>query len=306
MNEIQIDDASGPFLPAEIERLIFEMAFDTDDPPTNAMMIMVAKRIRKWIRPLMYRVFDQSNHQNLFPDFEKFKHLKIEEVGKLAKHLLIISPVVEVFRGDTFADKVNGLLRHCCNIENLAYGCSVVVPNFFPALCKLKHLRSLSLNCALIPCSETTEINDKEAISIEGLVLPNLTHLDLLNFKQRNWNFGVIKSIFDTCPSLQIFIIGLNEHVLRGEVLTIAQDVAEEVNDHRLIYFHENILDRKNWLRGTRGERDHWKLAELVVSARENKYFIYEADHWDYIPQDFDWENRLTDQGRLWFSSQHV
>ncbi|KDR67767.1 hypothetical protein GALMADRAFT_146793 [Galerina marginata CBS 339.88] len=105
-------DDGAPRLPQDVERLIFRAAASAADNDVKGMarLLLVAKRVCEWIRPILYQVF-KSSTLSRFPDFRGDPSI-LGEVGKFAKHLSI--------GNSTTSEDLIRLLLSCPNIEDIA------------------------------------------------------------------------------------------------------------------------------------------------------------------------------------------
>ncbi|PPQ96117.1 hypothetical protein CVT26_004751, partial [Gymnopilus dilepis] len=131
-------------------------AFPSDVPLAEsrtraAGLMLVAKRVREWIRPKWYSIFvlglhrDSSERDLNFPPSTMSKDRAfMENVSGLAKHLFI--------GDDTTDDSILSLLESCVNTQDLALGLdyyrvfeSNVGEACLSAICDLKDLKRLKL-----------------------------------------------------------------------------------------------------------------------------------------------------------------
>ncbi|KAF9057060.1 hypothetical protein BJ165DRAFT_5660 [Panaeolus papilionaceus] len=135
-----------PRLPLELERLIFELAFDPDDPRSNARMVLIAQRVYYWLMPMIYRVFVQVLGGPLYPDLAKVQATgSLPKICQLARHMIIYS-IDEFYTPQAIAD----LLDKCHNLEDLAcwHGIRLGDDPTWSTLSKLRHLKRL---CGRLP-----------------------------------------------------------------------------------------------------------------------------------------------------------
>ncbi|KAF9050438.1 hypothetical protein BJ165DRAFT_1001916 [Panaeolus papilionaceus] len=306
-------------LPFELERVIFEMAFNPDDLASNTDMTLVARRVREWVRPMIYSVFFQEgafNTLNLdhFPDFQHYHSLNAEELGKFAKHLYIGSP----WKGSrsSVEESIRKLVQQCPNVENLACWYSIDDPRvtLAPIFEDSSKLRRLSIDC--FRQTAVTEGDDQRLRDMWiNLNSRYLTHLDLMNCPQ-NWPFGAfatypklthfsayspiewtkntIRPILECCPVLQVFILAF-----KG----FKWDLFGNPEDLRVVLLDDDLLSSEDWLEGAKGRFNSWTFAERIVHARKSKYFIEGTNFWEVISQSFDWDAHLTPDGKKWYST---
>ncbi|KAF9050427.1 hypothetical protein BJ165DRAFT_1525653 [Panaeolus papilionaceus] len=287
-------------LPAELELAIFELAFDPSDNASSLNYMLVAKRVYEWIRPLVFRVFDQIDRPP-FPNFEKYDDvLKVSELGRFARHLVI----GRLHSGIEIAD----MLQHMPNVRDLAIWYGVGIKPLLPVIEKLQHLERLS--CGL---------NGLDSSQLLHPVFTNLTHLELLSprsdwdfkvlesykrlthlciYSGRDWDTETVMTVLSHCRSLKVFI--LTEDCATG--------VPEEMRDlckdhHALLIFANDVACHRDWKRGAYGGDDSWVLAERLVEARERGFFTKEHYEFGYISTKNEWRNHFTDKGNAWFEA---
>ncbi|PPQ75113.1 hypothetical protein CVT24_010068 [Panaeolus cyanescens] len=233
------DVASEPVLPPELERIIFEMAFDTEAPDTNWKLVLVAKRVRTWLRPLIYSTFIMSINRKVFPNMHTCPSFIItEEIYHFARHLIADNSSIIPH------DALSELLDKCPNLTNVACWGDIIPQLIWPSLSKLTHLRQLSL----------TSVDDPDLSPAQFLSAPfsaHLTHLELVNpgeDLEYNWDLEFLSSLpslthlaiyfssagdeFDykrlgtvllACPKIRVFILCSPEDNILGD----AQDLYE-------------------------------------------------------------------------------
>ncbi|KDR67472.1 hypothetical protein GALMADRAFT_231915 [Galerina marginata CBS 339.88] len=306
-----------PPFPLDIERLIFEVAAVEYGPDRKAVanLLLVAKRVHDWIRPILYHIFTQHmvppEVSPPFPDFEKRPDL-LGEVGKFAKHLFIGPPT---------KDKImDTLLLSCPNVENLAlwFDYPFRLKPYLPAIQKLPLKR---LSCC---------IGELAPEDIQKNPLCNLTHLDIFyfdfdhSFREKGIkalpslpylthlaigfvfpsNIGVdaLNSLLLDCPHLRILVIFSekdDDKVEDQEVQLARIDSLKLV----LIVLGTYAEMEEDWHNGARGGVDFWIFAERFSSARRDKLLVDTSQRWLFIS--FDWVAELNDQGLEWYSRLH-
>ncbi|PPR08043.1 hypothetical protein CVT24_010842 [Panaeolus cyanescens] len=311
-----------PILPPELERVIFEMSIeDIVDhlPPTQCALNLqlTAKRVRSWIRPLFYRVFKGANSPAIFPDFEKHKDLKIEEIGPFIKYLLY-----DVY--EFSQSRLLHTLRHCPNIEDLAIWCDTYqMSQLYPAISSFKHVKRLYAGLGGLTVEQVQE----------APIFQNLTHLDLLGLPPNNLlqefknltHFGTntsteepdladadavqehpssqkVRTALDmvlTLPLLQVVkVYWSNPRANQGPV---------DFKDIRIVYLSGTLFQYTeaewDWTMRANGKMDSWGFVSRIVYARKNNYMEYVPKR-VYDPRFFSCEKELDDAGRIWWQSQ--
>ncbi|KAF9050409.1 hypothetical protein BJ165DRAFT_1001117 [Panaeolus papilionaceus] len=282
-----------PFLPVELEQIIFEMAFDPDDLESNVNMTLVAKRVRQWIRAMIFRIFNQDLARNFsdtpFPNFSRYPSCRLEEVGVFAKHLFI----TWVAASDSTAvplseDHVLRLLQHCPNVENLACWSYFSSPEktLGPILEKASRIRRLSLS---LPVAYHNILRPNKPSIPQELwscqAFRGLTHLELTNCPtdwpfevldgyaalthfsvyspQGVWTVSTINRVLTSSSSLRVFmaIVDISDGAW--------QDIVKNNGDLRVVLSDADIATYGDWLEGAKGRFDIWSLAEWIVTARK-------------------------------------
>ncbi|PPR01316.1 hypothetical protein CVT24_006349 [Panaeolus cyanescens] len=299
-NMNQLAKAIEPYLPVELERKIFELAFNPDDPVTNGRMILVARRTRSWLRPMIYRVFSLHSYRRfpklaICPD-----EVNIEEIIGYAEHLII-----DTAQHTTAEAAV--LIEICPNIQNLAVWGSHKISELFDTISGLRHLRRLS--------------GTFHTLTREQLMAPmfsSLTHFELL-FPRRDWPFDALRSftqlthfiiygegklswdqmpfIISFCNSLQALIICTSHRDLPEESLHVLDA------EPRLVVFEYSMSNADDWIRGAHGQVDIWWYADKFVFARKKHYFRSNEYRKSTISSDFNWLEHLTEEGKRWYLS---
>ncbi|KAF9038049.1 hypothetical protein BJ165DRAFT_418627 [Panaeolus papilionaceus] len=312
-SEIVMEDIE-PRLPPEVERIIFTMTYDDIfDYKNSTALLLVAKRICEWIRPLMYRVVDQVS-ERATPDFAREGCPTYEQIGPFVHHLLL-------GRANQADSEFEQILSHFPNLKSLTFWFSVQLKHILPGLTRasLENLRMLS---AALP----TDISEEELCSP---ALLRLTHLELICFVNDipKWDilllyirqsqlthlrlYGIeemnphpIQAMLNVCPRLRVLIIAMVCHVddMNGDLI-LRSDVVEvcEKNTNLVILEHR-LCFVDGWIRGARGFYDAWTFAEQVVTARRNNYLKEGGRRWFFTS--FGLHDYLNNKGREWYSEE--
>ncbi|PPQ85225.1 hypothetical protein CVT24_006414 [Panaeolus cyanescens] len=134
-------EPNEPIFPPELERKIFEMVYDGNDPVNRSSdnhINLVAKRVYIWIRPLMYRIINQ--HSASHPNFSRIPaFLDADDICQFVHHLAISNAP------KTEAD-VNAFISQCPNLVNLACWGDLIITEapLWDYISGLKKLRRLS------------------------------------------------------------------------------------------------------------------------------------------------------------------
>ncbi|PPQ73917.1 hypothetical protein CVT24_012782 [Panaeolus cyanescens] len=296
-----------PSLPPELERKIFQMVFDPEDPPFNGKLMLVAKRVRMWIRPLVYRVMEQR--YVTFPEFGRCpSSVNPTEVYQFAQHLAIDETNQDLHMVKDFISK-------CTNLINLGCWTTERDPWILHNISKLQHLRRLSVNLRL--CTTATlrgvlEPRNRAAFS-------SLTHLELINpepdlplrlftkctnithfsicsnFTQERVWYVMLGNLLSSWETLRIFLLSIVKECLPG----CARDFY--ANDTRIAIMDVNMSDTVDWFRGAHGGIDVWWHAENLVFARKHKFFSSDSYLENPLDKEFIWTDHLTEEGKAWY-----
>ncbi|KDR67492.1 hypothetical protein GALMADRAFT_147041 [Galerina marginata CBS 339.88] len=301
-----------PRLPQDIERSIFKMVAEDAgrDVKKMAKLMLVAKRVCEWIRPILYEVFLQSrvfpSSAAGFPDFEQHPEF-VKDVGKFAKHLFIGAP--------TSVEDINDLLLSCPNVENVALWYSLSdgfhsIEPYLEALRRLPLKRLSSSNRGL----QLQNQNPKKALFL------NLTHFHVSSFDLATLNhvldLPTLPNLTHLCISASIGVSGAIDLLLKGprlRVLVIFGDgrfdsfsaTDDGLRDTRLVlllypifgFYHDMMAS--DWERGARSGVDFWVLTERFSMARRNNFLLDNSQRW--IPWAFPWAEELNNRGLEWY-----
>jgi len=289
-----------PYLPPELERLIFELVARDIGPEGSTTLLLVAKRVYEWwvlyffdiiiekrhmskleicrIRPLIYRVFNQIASPP-FPDFKKFPQL-LESTGHLAERLIVAYDPTQYYLA------IETLLSFCPNIVDLALRVFRTTP-IFPILDKLP-LRRLSANfddltyedflarpffVNLTHLEIPTFIGATWDQNFEALVhLPNLTHLSIGFWT--GVDDDVIPQLLRHCRLLRILIVAplSPRHYLERKGI---KKLLSEL-DHHLVFVEIPPFPAlvRDWVKGALGGIDYWAFSELISLAQSRVSFF--------------------------------
>ncbi|KDR67808.1 hypothetical protein GALMADRAFT_257659 [Galerina marginata CBS 339.88] len=289
---------SYPKLPQDLERLIFErVALDKPRSSQSATLLLVAKRVREWIRPILYRVFIQITTPPI-PDLKVYPSLQLPDVGKFVQHLII---------GD-YDDLVERILSSCPHIYDLAFWVrSETLKQYMPII---QHLPLTRLS---------SSFEDLTADDFLGPIFFNITHLDIVGLHDTSWdrwevltklpklthvaiNFPptltIIRSLLRCCGHLHVLVL-----LLDAEDYWVAKDPKEvfEIQDDRLVLMvggdHDEMAD--DWMSGADGLTDFWITAELFATARRCNFLLDSSPRW--IKPSLNWTDELNNGGKEWY-----
>ncbi|KIM39517.1 hypothetical protein M413DRAFT_447009 [Hebeloma cylindrosporum] len=296
-----------PELPRELERLIFELAACNAGPKASTTLLLVAKRVHNWIRPLIYRVFNQITIPPL-PDLRRSGPQLLENIGHLVEKLLVGYNTESQYPLEKF-------LSFCPNIVDLATW-HTRISHLLPTIDKLP-LRRLSANFDdfiyedFLTRSFFTKITHLDLLlfmgeswdkQFEALThLPELTHL-AIGFPVR---VAIISQLLCRCRLLQILMLTPADP--DQYFYDMIEERFVEIHDHRLV-----LLETPNfpglvydWEQGARGGMACWVFSELVSLAKRQNYFVTHSPL--CFPRvGFAWEKHLNREGLEWFTGLHL
>ncbi|TFK61131.1 hypothetical protein BDN72DRAFT_965335 [Pluteus cervinus] len=281
-----MQDLEHPFLPAELEREIFEIAARSLEPPTTKNcndLLLVAKRAQIWVEPIIYETVAYSNRGSnelqCFPVPQSQRHH--------IRNLLLSGPIDINF--------VYSLLRECHNVTNLALWCPVspttleiiitlplhtlsgnfhglTVPNHLP-------LFDTGIRYTISPFKTVTHLEFSNYCSdwdmcAELADLPGLTHLSFNN----DVPSAVLKGALEACLGLKV-LISLGFHYSDRQLFVFSEkEKYSGLDDIRLVHLSQPASDvMSDWLEEANGGVSFWKVADKVVQERIAKAQITSA-----------------------------
>ncbi|KAJ7927403.1 hypothetical protein B0H13DRAFT_2312612 [Mycena leptocephala] len=261
-----------PTLPTDLERLIFELAAFID-PKSMPSFILVAKRGKIWIEPLLYHVLSlhmafQEPHMLRYPLHHLFR-ADISRLGVLRKHVRHIC-----MEGKLATQGLTMLLKVCDATVDLALFPGTATQELLPILGTLR-LQRLSVDLRSMfwrTGTDFTHITHLDILDmpkpgwdeeLSGLKhIPGLTHLSFYHYGAP---ISGCRSALEHCKMLQVLAIvcesqfELNRHAPR---------CAELAFDRRFVMLV--VGDRlEDWESGARGE-DYWIRTEELVRKRRS------------------------------------
>ncbi|TFK61017.1 hypothetical protein BDN72DRAFT_485696 [Pluteus cervinus] len=251
-------------LPPEIEYEIFALAFHNDEEG-RTRLLRVAKRVAEWLVPMLYEVviIAEGDGWRLYPPIES-----LQQHGHHVKRIIVSSASVP-FTQTT-------LLSTCPNVTDLVlwYGIDTTAEVLKLPITRLFFKNTDFVGAELwdLPktpqierwCSNIThvvlgsQINDSDSIrNLNVLTLfPSLTH-----FMTFCWNKApVIHRILGCCPRLKVFVWLWGKCGARDFTKIVKGEDECPVDDPRIVTLNGYYL--MDWIRGSRGEDDIWRLAE--------------------------------------------
>ncbi|KAF9050564.1 hypothetical protein BJ165DRAFT_1592499 [Panaeolus papilionaceus] len=298
-------DSVEPKLPQDLERRIFELSYYNEGSPDNKRLLLIAKRTRHWLRPLLYRIIYQcfiAGTKEPFPNFQdRPSFVKLHEICSHVKSLAIDNTCHTIVQS-------GALIEQCHNLENLACWGENSIDLLSSSIQKLPNMRRLSgifrdftRDGQIAPVFST--VTHLEILYIIAdwppnilTSFPQLTHLVLnLNVYLNKYPASNLIALQSSCPQLRVFVVPF--------IQDLPPDYLElYANDQRVLFTRYGIL-AKDWLSSARGDRDIWWLAETVVIARKSNYF--KSNEWQKTPLSihFALVDHLTEEGKTWYLS---
>ncbi|ESK89776.1 hypothetical protein Moror_16838 [Moniliophthora roreri MCA 2997] len=275
---------SNVILPYDMEREIFEMTALLY-PRVMVKLPMVAKRVKAWVEPIMYRTIT-LNHSHSGPKFLRVLRNSSKPPEFFATHVksLCLSKGVSVPEARVILEQCVGVRTLACWIEPNAYAAGVLMPIIRE---KLTHLQRLSVNFshlrlllsgggdgnvllehvshldmshpwALYQLANVGRVGGGGAVDIGFEALPQLTHLSFRFWARDPEGAGpILKRILELCPNLEVLalLVDPNENASldRGKVLHAAG-----LQEDRRIVLVENRGDSMEEI---------WNAVELAAAA---------------------------------------
>ncbi|KAJ7773985.1 hypothetical protein B0H16DRAFT_115870 [Mycena metata] len=263
-------------LPIELEREIFERAAFLA-PECMPKLLLVGRRVKIWIEPLMYRILSIHPLQQRTVIRRTLKGiLKAMQVKPLAFFRQHVRSVCFV-RNDSTAD-IWSVLATCTGTTNLALFNVDVDPTLLPVLAQLRLERLSAVLGDLFPTPS--------APNFAHPLFANLTHLDVLDWRDGGWagwiglralprlthlsfnddiSNSVCEGALEHCAQLRVLVIVWTNHA------TMQADPYDRTGlgeDQRFVMIVVNEYLR-DWEAGAGGGEDYWARAEVWVQKRQ-------------------------------------
>ncbi|KAF7367201.1 hypothetical protein MSAN_00980400 [Mycena sanguinolenta] len=257
--------SSDPRLPPELEQGIFEIAA-LARPTAISVLMLVARRVRVWVEPLLYRVvFLKEGLMDIgLPVFTAAALEQISHNLRHVKHLFINPRSVE----KTDLEK---WLVACTGITNLyaQFGCT---PKILPAISGFTSVRYLTIDARtlcggdvplplfltvthleLLEWTSTTDSVDHICPNLS--LIPCLTHIALNGDLHTNLSHAALCAI----TQLQCIVFLVAEAPFGGSPL---------LDDSRFVCIEEGLSFYNDWLNGALFGEDYWSFADAFLTAR--------------------------------------
>ncbi|KAF7364398.1 hypothetical protein MSAN_01100500 [Mycena sanguinolenta] len=261
--EVDLDD---PRLPPELEHRIFEIAA-LARPTRIPILMLVARRVRCWVEPLLYRVVflrgqhDHPSHQFPLPIFSvDAPERKSYQCFRHVRNLFISSSIEET--------AVKSWLLACPNTTNL-YAMFDLTPEVLPCLSGFTNIRYLTIeasaldgNSSLFPLFlSVTHLEllnsavDADRVCANVALIPRLTHIAL----NPHLPSRLSHAEFSAIAQLQCIVFLSAGILLDGSPL---------LDDARFVCIEEELHYTIDWLQGAISGDDYWALADAFLAAR--------------------------------------
>ncbi|KAF7362967.1 Tyrosinase central domain-containing protein [Mycena venus] len=263
-------------LPVELEREIFETAA-LSDPQSILTLILVARRVKIWIEPLLYRVVSVTEARRFKETTRRrmtsatyFKMLHSKPASFLHTHVRHVALASTVT-----SDELDAILTKCgSSIVNLGLfhvDCASTAGPFLDAIAHIAidmghHVFSRLTHLDLFDIDDYASTQDDWPARFAQM--PALTHL--------SFNFPPFFTHRDHCPLLSGVLAQCESLEVLALVWGDARLMRSKVGDETYAYFGEDaravfmLVDDflGDWEIGADGGRDYWRRAEEFVRKR--------------------------------------
>ncbi|KAJ6495169.1 hypothetical protein C8R45DRAFT_164100 [Mycena sanguinolenta] len=264
--------SSEPRLPPELEHRIFQ-SVAAARPRWIPALVLVAKRVKVWVEPLLYRVvflktppLKLQEQDNLgLPTFPGDAVEQISHNLRHVRHLLIDDGFVR--------EKLQSWLLACSSVTNLCalFRCT---PDTLPSLSSFTHLKYLTV--------------EPRALSGTTLPLPmfhGVTHLELLDYPNEGETLDRVFTNVSLIPRLTHIALnstvdkllphaGLRANAQLQCIIIFSSSVAHLtdtplLDDSRFVCIDDGASYYADWLRGAVSGKDYWSIADNFLAARQ-------------------------------------
>ncbi|KAJ7148238.1 hypothetical protein C8R46DRAFT_1044784 [Mycena filopes] len=274
------NDAGMEFdLPIELEREIFETTA-LSHPECMPKLLLVGRRVKIWIEPLMYRIL------SIHPLQQKtvirrtlrgiLQAMQVKPATFFRQHVRNVCFV----RNDD-AEDIWAVLSTCTGTTNLALFNADIDPSLLPVLARLPLQRLSAVLGDLFPSRP----------DFTHPLFTHLTHLDVLDWRDGGWAGWAGLALLPALTHLSFnddistsACLGALAHCAQLQVLIVVwatraaaqddpYDRAPLAEDPRfvMIVVHEYL---KDWEAGAAGGEDYWARADAFVKKRRAGFLI--------------------------------
>ncbi|KAF7378199.1 hypothetical protein MSAN_00244500 [Mycena sanguinolenta] len=242
-------DQIDPRFPPELEHRVFEITA-LARPKCIPTLMLVARRIKFWVEPLLYRVIMVKDPRMIFeplnfgpPTFP------VDALAQLSSDFL--RHARHLFIDDTFVEDtaLESWLLACPNITNL-FGQLDCTPKLLPLLSSFTEIRYLTIDAGVL-CGTT----------VPHPLFLTVTHLELLDT-----DTGSVDRLWQN-----LTLIPHLTHIAFNRVLSSLEaslDGSPLLDDPRFLCIDEKQRYYINWLQGAISGDDYWALADAFLAAR--------------------------------------
>ncbi|KAF7352737.1 Zn(2)-C6 fungal-type domain-containing protein [Mycena venus] len=275
-----------PELPSELERDIFELAFESSnrDLTFKLTLCLVARRVHLWIDQLFYRMLSLADNQRA-TRFLRVIQANLKPAGFFAavKNLCLTYYVM----GTTACQ----ILAACTDVESLACWIDSEDTPQLPLLIGRLPLRRLSIEAdhfSRIPVTPSTWLsslthielvpwgkNDYLASTLSRLAhLPCLTHVSL---GAAHMNGELVGLVCSSCPHLQVLLLRSSsddrEFSDEDSIPNLYRklNLQESAHDYRIIMQRDpkGFDHVENWEAAYFARSDMWSHAEVTMEEQK-------------------------------------
>ncbi|KAJ7670014.1 hypothetical protein DFH06DRAFT_1293932 [Mycena polygramma] len=266
-----------PVLPAELERLIFEVA-------ALSSTLMATFHPETWVEPLLYRILVVHDAR---PDFRdnsnKFAHPLAIKASVLLSLIHSKPPtffkdyVRHLFLGGTLLPTGEAdILSACSNVEDLWWiaASAGTVPQIHMPLKRLHCTFNTMFSSPEVPFTQLfASMTHLEIFDLPGSqeVHQTLTHLPQLTHLAFNYPdcLPLFLSLLRKCTSLQVLVLLLGTGLVMVRVkeyctLELAQDV------RFVTMIHDYATALEDWIMAAHTGVDYWSRAEEFIAKRKS------------------------------------
>ncbi|KAF7341679.1 hypothetical protein MSAN_02066200 [Mycena sanguinolenta] len=280
LGKVEIEVAtSGPRLPPELERVIFETAA-SEWPPMIPTTMLVAWRVKHWIEPLLYRLVHVSSaltQRRIFPVVPVDVLLKAIENQQSS----LLEAVEYLFLQDipaSHSSMILGTIFSACPRITHLFSMVPLRSNLY-TLSSIDCLRHLAFD-ALAPLSA-------EHFDFTHPLFRNVTHLQLLqrgyggtsrysslsaipNLTHIAFNSATLavrlRTLLETLPRLQCIVV-LSAIQTWDRARDLHRLEPQAASDERFVHIEQNDF-HADWYNSAMGGSNFWDLAEEFLAVR--------------------------------------
>ncbi|KAJ7670021.1 hypothetical protein DFH06DRAFT_159944 [Mycena polygramma] len=277
-----------PVLPAELERLIFEVA-SLSWPQSIPRFMLVAWRVKTWVEPLLYQILVVRDAR---PDWRDKGAYPLTIDGSVLLSLVRTKPPsfferhvrhLLLFSYDMAAEDEADVLSACSNVEDLWWSgrseATVPLINNMPLKrlhCSLNNLFDFHIDFThrLFAWLTHLEIFDLPKVQPGGMdtdlwpAVTRLPHLTHLAFNDTTY-LPMCLVLLRTWDSLMVLAILLYRRAYKGPILLEECGVTELAQDVRFVTMScDEALE--DWIMGAYTGIDYWSRAEGFIAKRKS------------------------------------